>query len=202
MTTRLPIPKERLEQILAHCKRETPENMAPISARSAVEIIGALLAAHEQEPVAWQYRVSAGQATGWSLWHEGKGEQYEKSYQVERRPLYTHPAPVPAVPMAVAGFNAATAIRACMEEFPESMHDIIEECAQIAENTISTSHAKSVPAVPDIDTWRAAFEYSERQRDDGFNLHKCGEVYENYKTQERWESWLSSRTAMLNGGKS
>ena len=98
MTTRLPIPKERLEQILAHCKRETPENMAPISARSAVEIIGALLAAHEQEPVAWQYRVSAGQATGWSLWHEGKGEQYEKSYQVERRPLYTHPAPVPAVP--------------------------------------------------------------------------------------------------------
>lgn len=51
MTTRLPIPKERLEQILAHCKRETPENMAPISAGSAVEIIGALLAAHEQEPV-------------------------------------------------------------------------------------------------------------------------------------------------------
>lgn len=51
MTTRLPIPKERLEQTLAHCKRETPENMAPISAGSAVEIIGALLAAHEQETV-------------------------------------------------------------------------------------------------------------------------------------------------------
>lgn len=36
-----------------------------------------------------------------------------------------------------------------MEEFPESMHDIVEECAQIAENTISTSHAAPVPAVPD-----------------------------------------------------
>lgn len=62
--------------------------------------------------------------------------------------------------------------------------------------------APSIPAVPDIDTWRTAFEYSERRRDDGFNLHKCGEVYESYKTQERWELWLSSRAAMLNGGKS
>ena len=110
--------------------------------------IDALLAAHEQEPVAWQYRVCAGKATGWSLWHNGKGEEYEKSYQVERRPLFAHPAPVPAVPMAVAGFDAATAIRACME-FPESMHDIVEECAQIAENIISTSHAAPVPAVPE-----------------------------------------------------
>lgn len=58
-------------------------------------------------------------------------------------------APVPAVPMAVAGFNAATAIRACMEEFPESMHDIVEECAQIAENTISINHAAPVPAGAD-----------------------------------------------------
>lgn len=42
---------------------------------------------------------------------------------------------------AVAGFDAATAIRACMEEFPEHVHDIVEECAQIAENTISTRHS-------------------------------------------------------------
>lgn len=47
------------------------------------------------EPVAWQYRVSAGPATGWSLWHDGKGEQYENSYKVERRPLYLHAQPAP-----------------------------------------------------------------------------------------------------------
>ena len=45
----------------------------------------------------------------------------------DTRTLYTAP-PVPAVP------GAATAIRACMEEFPESVHDIVEECAAIAEN--------------------------------------------------------------------
>lgn len=45
--------------------------------------------------VAWQYRVSAGPATGWSLWHDGKGEEFKKSYQVETRPLYAEqPAPV------------------------------------------------------------------------------------------------------------
>ena len=31
--------------------------------------------------------------------------------------------------------DAATAIRACMSEFPESVRDIVEECADIAENT-------------------------------------------------------------------
>ncbi|MEA8655801.1 hypothetical protein PZS84_32205, partial [Pseudomonas aeruginosa] len=39
------------------------------------------------EVVAWQYRVTAGPQTGWSLWHPGKGEEFERSYTVERRPL-------------------------------------------------------------------------------------------------------------------
>ncbi|EMC4201852.1 DUF3850 domain-containing protein [Cronobacter sakazakii] len=42
-------------------------------------------------------------------------------------PAYTAP-PVPVVA------DAAAAIRACMDEFPESVHDIVEECADIAEN--------------------------------------------------------------------
>ncbi|ELY3804678.1 hypothetical protein SMX72_003260 [Cronobacter sakazakii] len=41
--------------------------------------------------------------------------------------LYTAP-PAPVV------VDAAAAIRACMDEFPESVHDIVEECADIAEN--------------------------------------------------------------------
>ena len=51
-------------------------------------------AQHHGDPVAWQYRVSAGPATGWSLWHDGKGEEFKNSYQVETRPLYAEqPAP-------------------------------------------------------------------------------------------------------------
>ncbi|HBO7092735.1 TPA: hypothetical protein L4847_007096, partial [Pseudomonas aeruginosa] len=43
--------------------------------------------AERPEVVAWQYRVTAGPQTGWSLWHPGKGEEFERSYTVERRPL-------------------------------------------------------------------------------------------------------------------
>ncbi|MCP1112817.1 hypothetical protein M6B24_06160 [Enterobacter bugandensis] len=43
-------------------------------------------------------------------------------------PVYTAPTAPVSVP------DAATAIRACMEEFPESVHDIVEECAAIAES--------------------------------------------------------------------
>ncbi|HBP5108593.1 TPA: hypothetical protein L5649_005851 [Pseudomonas aeruginosa] len=45
--------------------------------------------AEQPEVVAWQYRVTAGPQTGWSLWHPGKGEEFERSYTVERRPLMT-----------------------------------------------------------------------------------------------------------------
>lgn len=44
--------------------------------------------------------------------------------------LYAEPQlPQPTVPN-----NAATAIRACLDEFPEDVRDIVEECASIAEN--------------------------------------------------------------------
>lgn len=103
MTAQLPS-KARLEERiraeieLLEISLKNGGSDSPHNDEELLEVFRFALAAHEQEPVAWQYRVSAGQATGWSLWHEGKGEQYEKSYQVERRPLYTHPAPVPAVP--------------------------------------------------------------------------------------------------------
>ncbi|EPK2817635.1 TPA: hypothetical protein OT989_000056 [Klebsiella pneumoniae] len=42
--------------------------------------------------------------------------------------LFAAPQPAPVVP------DAATAIRACLSEFPESARDIVEECADIAEN--------------------------------------------------------------------
>ncbi|HFQ8410197.1 TPA: dATP/dGTP pyrophosphohydrolase domain-containing protein [Klebsiella pneumoniae] len=42
--------------------------------------------------------------------------------------LHIKAQPAPVVP------DAATAIRACLSEFPESARDIVEECADIAEN--------------------------------------------------------------------
>lgn len=122
-------------------------------------------------------------------------------------------APVPAVPMAVAGFNAATAIRACMEEFPESMHDIVEECAQIAENTISTSHAAPVPAVPELVS--IIGELTSAIRSINRAPHHIAKGVDDdepcYWQRKEWIDWIlelassadeNSRAAMLNGGKS
>ncbi|HEO1670828.1 TPA: DUF551 domain-containing protein [Klebsiella aerogenes] len=71
-------------------------------------------------------------------------------------PLYRHAQPAPVVP------DAATAIRACLSEFPESARDIVEECADIAENAcraamlqdepVTTANKLgNSPAIPD--TW-------------------------------------------------
>lgn len=189
MTTQLPS-KVRLAQIARFSK-----SMALPPFHDEIEAMArALLAAHEQEPVAWQWQ-NHGQ------WHVTNDEERARDLAwdgVEVLPLYTHPAPVTAV---------STRERLATLQLASIINDLgLPENAPFVEITSEIFRLKelesTVHAVPDIDTWRTAFEYSERQRDDGFNLHKCGEVYESYKTQERWESWLSSRAAMLNGGKS
>ncbi|MFK3707155.1 hypothetical protein ACI2JR_19825 [Klebsiella sp. NPDC088457] len=59
--------------------------------------------------------------------------------------LYTAPQPAPVVP------DAATAIRACLSEFPESVRDIVEECADIAESACraATLQVGNYPVIPD-----------------------------------------------------
>lgn len=47
--------------------------------------------------------------------------------------------PAPVVP------DAATAIRACLSEFPESARDIVEECADIAENACRAAMLAAAP---------------------------------------------------------
>lgn len=50
----------------------------------------------KQRPVGKQYRVSAkgnNSATEWSLWHDGDGDQFKNSYDVETREVYDRPAP-------------------------------------------------------------------------------------------------------------
>lgn len=53
--------------------------------------------------------------------------------------LYRHAQPAPVVP------DAATAIRACLSEFPESARDIVEECADIAENACRAAMLAAAP---------------------------------------------------------
>lgn len=53
--------------------------------------------------------------------------------------LYRHAQPAPVVP------DAATAIRACLSEFPESARDIVEECADIAENACRAAMLQASP---------------------------------------------------------
>ena len=89
-----------------------------------------LLATMEVEPVAFIAKHESGAI------HETcdrddpvKMEWLKRGMNVS--PLYAAPQlPQPASVVS----DAATAIRACMSEFPESARDIVEECADIAEN--------------------------------------------------------------------
>ncbi|HFH3001683.1 TPA: hypothetical protein ACGJRO_004083 [Pseudomonas aeruginosa] len=84
---------ERIERLQAFREQLDPLNLAP-HAEAFNEAPDEALRpeqaeAERPEVVAWQYRVTAGPQTGWSLWHPGKGEEFERSYTVERRPLMT-----------------------------------------------------------------------------------------------------------------
>ncbi|HBR3096811.1 TPA: DUF551 domain-containing protein [Klebsiella pneumoniae] len=117
------------------------------------------LAAMDGEPVAWQYRVSAGPATGWILWHDGKGEQYENSYKVERRPLYCHAQPALVQPvMFIDGdisSEDADKLAKVIREFNEEDERPLAKMARIIrENPHPTNEcdmpkAQPAPVVPD-----------------------------------------------------
>ncbi len=76
--------------------------------------------------------------------HEAPPEWAIKSGQARNLiPLYTAPPAQVSVP------DAATAIRACIDEFPESVRDIVEECASIAENACRDSMLQGAEPVTD-----------------------------------------------------
>ncbi|EFH7292671.1 hypothetical protein GL158_01290 [Escherichia coli] len=52
-----------------------------------------------------------------------------------------------AQPAQVSVPDAATAIRACIDEFPESVRDVVEECASIAENACRAAMLHSAELV-------------------------------------------------------
>ncbi len=88
-TEMVSVPRELAERIAQACMF----TMFKEDYRAISEILAQPAEQPQGEPVAWQYRVSAGPATGWSLWNEGKGEQFKAHYTVETRPLFTHADP-------------------------------------------------------------------------------------------------------------
>ncbi|WP_213779190.1 hypothetical protein [Enterobacter hormaechei] len=104
------------------------------------ELARIALASLEAEPVGYMNRFTGRVFT----LEEQPGADTDAQVYV---PLYTAPPAPVSVP------DAATAIRECMEEFPESVHDIVEECAAIAENACRAAMlqgaAGNSPVIPD-----------------------------------------------------
>lgn len=129
--------KEWLLKTIAELEEERDATPGVVNedAAMALAAMKLALASLEAEPVAWRYRFvhtpkseehGSPFTTDWVLAHSE--DECNPSDCFERQPLYTAPPAPVSVP------DAATAIRACMEEFPESVHDIVEKCAAIAEN--------------------------------------------------------------------
>lgn len=66
----------------------------------------------------------------------------------------------PQLPLAAVPNNAATAIRACLDEFPEDVRDIVEECASIAENACRAAMLQR--SEPETDNTNQQFESLSR----------------------------------------
>nr|WP_227687684.1 DUF551 domain-containing protein [Klebsiella quasipneumoniae] len=102
-----------------------------------------LLAAMDSEPVALQPEL-AKVIYHFRDWNEGfPVERFKADYVISWMLVNYPPAPpAPVVP------DAATAIRACLSEFPESARDIVEECADIAENACRAAMLAAYPQSP------------------------------------------------------
>ncbi|WP_342125550.1 DUF551 domain-containing protein [Klebsiella pneumoniae] len=94
----------------------------------------------EREPIAWlnDAYLARGVIDG-----EAGSEDAGPGYI----PVYREAGPQPATVVP----DAATAIRACLSEFPESARDIVEECADIAENACRAAMLAAAPQSPGSD---------------------------------------------------
>ncbi|MFV3023579.1 hypothetical protein ACNI4H_03150 [Klebsiella aerogenes] len=130
--TKSTITKEWLQQTIAELESVRDEIPFGIDTNSELEIAAfkLALAAMDSEPVAWtdeeELRDANESGSGYFFGIERDANKFaDPRRQIM---LYRHAQPAPVVP------DAATAIRACLSEFPESARDIVEECADIAEN--------------------------------------------------------------------
>ena len=111
-------------------KIKDEQGQLSMSSEYTLQAYEMLLATIEAEPVAFIAKYESGAIHGTCDRDDPvKMEWLKRGMDVS--PLYAAPQlpqPASVVP------DAATAIRACMSEFPESVRDIVEECADIAEN--------------------------------------------------------------------
>lgn len=112
------ITQAMIEKLAVNKQREWPE---PKDGEPRLHIKAQPAQVTEREPIAWlnDAYLARGVVDG-----EAGSEDAGPGYI----PVYREAQPAPVVP------DAATAIRACLSEFPESARDIVEECADIAEN--------------------------------------------------------------------
>ncbi|HCB0996456.1 TPA: DUF551 domain-containing protein [Klebsiella pneumoniae] len=115
--TKSTITRERLAKIKSWRETYGAGSNVMLPAEEAEELARIALAAMNGEPVAEVLSNRPGNDTS----------TIDRALPVGTQ-LYLHAQPEPVVP------DAATAIRACLSEFPESARDIVEECADIAEN--------------------------------------------------------------------
>lgn len=94
--------------------------------------------------------------------------------------LYRHAQPAPVVP------DAATAIRACLSEFPESARDIVEECADIAENACRAAMLHGADGKPELTVWYGAMPETNGKTNWTAILHRKG--------QQIWEGITIDRS--------
>ncbi|HFQ7421055.1 TPA: hypothetical protein ACHSYE_004591 [Klebsiella pneumoniae] len=131
---------------LKMASRQTAFESAREEILADLQLAELALAAMESEPVALQPEL-AKVIYHFRDWNEGfPVERFKADYVISWMLANYPPAqPAPVVP------DAATAIRACLSEFPESARDIVEECADIAENACRAAmlHAGNSPAQSD-----------------------------------------------------
>ncbi|MGR7246855.1 hypothetical protein ACU61E_18505 [Klebsiella aerogenes] len=135
--------KEWLQQTIAELESVRDEIPFGIDTNSELELAAFKLAlsAMDSEPVVWtdeeELRDANQSGSGYLF---GIGHDANKFADPRRQiMLYRHAQPAPVVP------DAATAIRACLSEFPESARDIVEECADIAENACRSAMLAAAP---------------------------------------------------------
>ncbi|EOJ9649339.1 DUF551 domain-containing protein [Enterobacter roggenkampii] len=162
--------------------KSVADKFAELEARCA-----ALLASLETEPVAYMYKDNLHSDARFSL-HTRFGNWSQEDineYEITEIPLYAAPPAPVSVP------DAATAIRACMEEFPESVHDIVEECAAIAESACRAAMLQGTdgnsPVIPD--GWVACSERmpEENAEQEVLACFKGGDISTLYYFEGRWD---------------
>lgn len=164
---------------------DDPEHIA---AKAILALTAELLANREAQPVGFRYRHM--DTSSW-LYNDWRWPDSVEANQCQIEWLYTAPPAPASEPIFFIEIEGDDWINA--GRIPGSTFDF----NNLPDGVNKLYAAPPAPAVPGIDELRLTFERSERESDDGFNLHKYGIGYADESTQARWESWLACRSAML-----